>query len=78
MIWVPIRMSMSRSCIRWTSALAAAGLCTVSLAIMSKRALGNRIATSSARRSTPGPQAAKESTASHSEQASGGRIDRPQ
>jgi D-lactate dehydrogenase (cytochrome) len=70
MIWVPIRISMARSCMRWTSALAAAGLCTVSLAMISIRASGNRAATSSASRSTPGPQAANEPTASQLEHAS--------
>ena len=61
MIWVPMMRSTSRSWIWRTSSAALLGPVTVSLVRIRRRASGNRSATSSASRSTPGPQAAKPS-----------------
>jgi hypothetical protein len=59
---------------RTDKALGAAGVATVSLEKTANRASGKRCSTSSARRSTPGPQACMLSSSPHSTQPRCGRA----
>ena len=62
MIWVPIRMSTAWLSMASTSAAAALASPAVSLVITASRASGRISASSSARRSTPGPEAVSRPT----------------
>jgi hypothetical protein len=73
-------MTMSISCasIRLTNSAAFAGDQIVSLVTIAVRASGHKAATSSAMRSTPGPQATSESSSLHSGHARGVGMTWPQ
>ena len=77
-IWVPITTSTSWARIERTISAAWAGLPTVSPETTMKRASGSSIATSSATRSTPGPQALKLSAVPQSGQIDGRGASKPQ
>ena len=78
MIWVPINRSSACVSTRRTSAATARGPVIVSLAMMAKRTSGKARVTSSASRSTPGPQAASVSSAPQAGQADGIDAELPQ